>query len=134
MLENMPGIPPIPPIPPMPPMSGMPPPAPPFSGRSVMETSVVRTMLPIDAAFWAVEKITGVEMVCKEFQVQAATIGRDAQGEASVQVEHKSRLYRGRGVSTDTVAATIKAILNAVNRIVLDRGEKEQPSSSQSTG
>lgn len=83
---------------------------------------------PIDAAFWAVEKLTGVEMVCKDFQVQAATLGRDAQGEATVEVEHKSRLYRGRGVSTDTVEATVKAILNAVNRIVLDREKTEQSS------
>ena len=35
-----------------------------------------------------------------------------------MEVEHKGQLYRGRGVSTDTVEATIKALLNAVNRIV----------------
>ncbi|MCH2126238.1 MAG: 2-isopropylmalate synthase [Pirellulaceae bacterium] len=74
---------------------------------------------PIDAAFWAAEQATGVKLVCKDFQVRSATIGRDAQGEATLEVEHRGKTYRGRGVSTDTVEATIQAILNAVNRILL---------------
>jgi 2-isopropylmalate synthase len=73
---------------------------------------------PIDAAFWACEKITGIKMVCKDFQARSATIGRDALGEASIEVEHNGTTYRGRGVSTDTVEATVLALLNAVNRIV----------------
>ncbi|MCA9178587.1 MAG: 2-isopropylmalate synthase [Planctomycetales bacterium] len=72
---------------------------------------------PIDAAFWAVEQITGVKLVCKDYQVRSATLGRDAQGEAILEVEYQGRSYRGRGVSTDTVEATLKAILSAVNRI-----------------
>lgn len=72
---------------------------------------------PIDAAFWATEKITGVEMVCKDFQARSATIGRDAQGEATIEVEHNGKTVRGRGVSTDTVEATVLALLDAVNRI-----------------
>jgi len=34
-----------------------------------------------------------------------------------VDIEHGDVMYRGRGVSTDTVEATIKATLNAVNQI-----------------
>jgi len=74
---------------------------------------------PIDCAFWTVEKITGVELVCKDFQVRSATLGRDAQGESILEVEHNGQTFRGRGVSTDTVEATIKAILDAVNRIAM---------------
>ena len=73
---------------------------------------------PIDAAFWAVEKITGVKLVCKDFRVSSATLGRDAQGEVTLEVEHEGKTYRGRGTSTDTIEATVMAILNAVNRIV----------------
>ena len=76
---------------------------------------------PIDAAFSVIEKITGMELVCKDFEARSATIGRDAQGEATVEIEHNGHTYRGRGVSTDTVEATIKAVLNAVNRIVLSK-------------
>ncbi|WP_146524306.1 2-isopropylmalate synthase [Novipirellula artificiosorum] len=76
---------------------------------------------PIDAAFWAVEKITGIELICKDFSVRSATLGRDAIGEVNLEVEHKGRSYRGVGVSTDSVESTILAMLNAINRII---GEK----------
>ncbi|MEM9587240.1 MAG: 2-isopropylmalate synthase [Planctomycetota bacterium] len=72
---------------------------------------------PIDAAFWAVEKITGTSVVCKDFRVRSATLGRDAIGEVNLEVEHKGQTYRGVGVSTDSVESTIMAMLNAINRI-----------------
>ncbi|TWU57284.1 2-isopropylmalate synthase [Rubripirellula reticaptiva] len=76
---------------------------------------------PIDAAFWAVEKITGVDVVCKDFRVRSATLGSDAIGEVNLEVDHKGRTYRGVGSSTDTVESTILAMLNAINRIIADR-------------
>lgn len=76
---------------------------------------------PIDAAFWAVEKLTGIEVVCKDYRVRSATLGRDAIGEVDVEVEHEGRTYRGVGSSTNTVEATILAMLNAVNRICVDK-------------
>ena len=79
---------------------------------------------PIDAAFWAVEKITGIQVVCKDFRVRSATLGRDAIGEVNLEVEHKGRTYRGVGVSTDSVESTILAMLNAINRII---SEKSRP-------
>ena len=75
---------------------------------------------PIDAAFWAVEKITGIELICKDFRIRSATLGRDAIGEVTLEVEHRGRSYRGIGVSTDSVESTILAMLNAINRIVAD--------------
>ena len=72
---------------------------------------------PIDAAFLATERATGMSLPCREFVVRAATLGHDAQGEVTVVVEHQGHLVRGHGVSTDTVEATILAILDAVNRI-----------------
>jgi len=89
---------------------------------------------PIDAAFWAVEKITGIELVCKDFRVRSATLGRDAIGEVNLEIEHRGRTYRGIGVSTDSVESTILAMLNAINRIVAQQdagddaeGDLEQP-------
>ncbi|MFN9437532.1 MAG: alpha-isopropylmalate synthase regulatory domain-containing protein, partial [Planctomycetota bacterium] len=76
---------------------------------------------PIDAAFWAVEKIIGIKTVCKEFRVRSATIGRDAMGEVNVEVEHEGQTYRGNGASTDSVEATISAMLNAINRILTEK-------------
>jgi 2-isopropylmalate synthase len=77
---------------------------------------------PIDAAFLATERITGVKVKCVEYQVRSATLGHDALGEVTLTVEHAGQKFRGRGVSTDTVEATIQAILAAVNRIVQGQG------------
>lgn len=84
---------------------------------------------PIDAAFWAVEKLTGVNLVCKDYRVRSASLGRDAIGEVNLEVEHQGRAYRGVGASTDTVESTILAMLNAINRILADRrsGSFETP-------
>jgi 2-isopropylmalate synthase len=81
---------------------------------------------PIDAAFWAVEKITGVKVVCKDFRVRSATIGRDALGEVTIEVEHEGQTYRGMGTSTDSVESTILAMLNAVNRIITEKSIRSQ--------
>ncbi len=76
---------------------------------------------PVDAAFLATEKITGLNLVCKDFSVRSATLGHDAQGEVTVDVDYHGQSYRGRGVSTDTVEATVLAILSAVNQIASQR-------------
>lgn len=97
-------------------------------GRESTET-VEQGDGPIDAAFWAVEKITGIDVVCKDYRVRSATLGRDAIGEVNLEVEHKGRIYRGIGASTDTVESTILAMLNAVNRIVAEtRSDPSEPS------
>ena len=76
---------------------------------------------PIDAAFWAVEKITGIKTVCKDFRVRSASLGRDAIGEVTVEVDHEGESYRGTGASTDSVESTILAMLNAINRIITEK-------------
>ncbi len=81
---------------------------------------------PIDAAFWAVEKITGVKVVCKDFHVRSASLGQDAQGEVTLEVEHEGQTYRGIGVSTDSVESTILALLNAINRITAEKDLRSQ--------
>lgn len=79
---------------------------------------------PFDALFLAIEQITGIEVVCKDFSIHSVTVGKDAQGEVNVEVEHKGHLYRGRGVSTDSVEASAKAFLQALNRVA---ASPEQP-------
>jgi len=77
---------------------------------------------PIDAMFLAIEKVTGVVTTCKDFRVQAVTVGKDAQAEVNVELERNGRVYRGRGVSTDSIEASGKAFLNAINRIAVHSG------------
>jgi 2-isopropylmalate synthase len=83
---------------------------------------------PIDAIFLAIEEITGVSVVCRDFQVHSVTVGKDAQGEVMVQVEYQGELYRGHGVSTDSIEAAARAFLNAINRIAsVINGDRQPP-------
>jgi 2-isopropylmalate synthase len=78
---------------------------------------------PLDALFRAIEEITGVSVVVRDFRVHSVTRGQDAQGESTLEVEREGRVYRGRGVSTDTVEAATLAFLNAVNRAAAGGGQ-----------
>ena len=71
---------------------------------------------PLDALFRTIEDITGKSVVVRDFRVHSVTRGKDAQGESTIEVEHEGRVYRGRGVSTDTVEAATLAFVNAINR------------------
>ena len=53
---------------------------------------------PVDAVFQAIERITGVDIKLKEFQVRSVTVGEDAQGEAQIEAEHQGRVIRGRAI------------------------------------
>jgi 2-isopropylmalate synthase len=78
---------------------------------------------PLDALFRAIEEITGVSVAVRDFRVHSVTRGQDAQGESTIEVECEGRVYRGRGVSTDTVEAATLAFLNAVNRAAAGGGQ-----------
>src|SRR5262245_40390911 len=86
---------------------------------------------PIDAAFLATEKITGIKLRCIDYQVKSATLGHDALGEVNLSVAHGNQTFRGRGVSTDTVEATVQAILSAANRIALTAGAQRPTAQSR---
>ena len=75
---------------------------------------------PIDAAFLAVEQITGCHYELDDFQIQAVTEGREAMGESVVKLRSNGKLYSGRGISTDIVGAAIHAYIRALNKIVYE--------------
>jgi 2-isopropylmalate synthase len=81
---------------------------------------------PFDALFIAVEQITGIEVKCRDFAIHSVTVGKDAQGEVTVEVEHGGQVYRGRGVSTDSIEASAIAFLNAINRVAATAGRPAQ--------
>jgi 2-isopropylmalate synthase len=86
-------------------------------GEERLTTRVAAGDGPIDAVFLAIEQLTGISAACNDFRVHSVTVGKDALGEVVVQLEHRGQLYRGRGVSTDSVEASAKAFLTAINRI-----------------
>ncbi len=75
---------------------------------------------PIDAAFVAIEKITGCHYELDDFQLQAVTEGRGAMGQTVVKLRNGGKVYSGRGISTDIVGAGIHAYLSALNKIVYE--------------
>jgi 2-isopropylmalate synthase len=76
---------------------------------------------PVEAAFSVLENTTGIDLILKKFELHSATIGEDAQGEATVTVEFNSQSYRGHGASTDIVEAACRAYLEVINRILRRR-------------
>ena len=75
---------------------------------------------PIDAAFRAIENITGCHYELDDFQLQAVTEGREAMGQTLVKLRAGGKVYSGRGISTDIVGAGIRAYLSALNKIVYE--------------
>jgi 2-isopropylmalate synthase len=82
---------------------------------------------PVDAVFQAIERITGVDVHLKDYQVRSVTVGEDAQGEAHIEAVHDGKVVRGRGVSTDIIEASAQAFLQVINRIALRQQVQEQP-------
>jgi len=78
---------------------------------------------PIDAAFLAIESITGCHYELDDFQIQAVTEGREAMGQTVVKLLSGGKVYSGRGISTDIVGASIRAYLSALNKIVYEEAE-----------
>ena len=75
---------------------------------------------PLDAAFVAIENITGCHYELDDFQLQSVTEGREAMGQTVVKLRSGGKVYSGKGISTDIVAAGIHAYLSALNKIVYE--------------
>ena len=75
---------------------------------------------PIYASFGAIDKMVGMDFTLEDYSLQAITEGEDAQGEAFVQIRKNGSHYHGSGISTDVIEASIKAYLNAINRMIND--------------
>ncbi len=72
---------------------------------------------PVHAILSAFERATGHALTITNFQIHSLSNGGDAQGQASLMVDHHGREVRGNGVSTDIVEAAALAALEVVNRI-----------------
>ncbi len=79
---------------------------------------------PVDAAFLAIEQITGHHFELDDFQIQSVTEGRSAMGSSIVKLRHNGKPYSGKGISTDIIGASINAYINALNKICFEEDEK----------
>ena len=77
---------------------------------------------PVDATFNAIKQILPHKGTLALYQVHAVTQGTDAQAEVSVRLEdNEGRVVTGRGADTDTMVASARAYVAAVNKLMVKR-------------
>ena len=81
---------------------------------------------PVDATFNAVKQLYPHTARLQLYQVSAVTEGTDAQATVSVRMEEDGKIATGQSADTDTVVASAKAYINALNRLIVRR-EKSAP-------
>jgi len=86
---------------------------------------------PVDAVFNAVKALVPHEAKLELYQVHAVTAGTDAQAEVSVRLSQDGRSVTARGSDPDTLVASAKAYLSALNKII-SRRQREAPAAAAS--
>jgi 2-isopropylmalate synthase len=74
---------------------------------------------PVDAIFNCIKVIFPHQASLPLYQVQAVTEGTDAQAEVSVKLEDNGISTTGRSADTDTLVASARAYLNALNKLLI---------------
>ncbi|MBT6300440.1 MAG: 2-isopropylmalate synthase, partial [Rhodobacteraceae bacterium] len=81
---------------------------------------------PVDATFNAVKALHPHSARLQLYQVHAVTEGTDAQATVSVRMEEEGNIATGQSADTDTVVASAKAYVNALNRLLVRRDRTGQ--------
>jgi 2-isopropylmalate synthase len=76
---------------------------------------------PVDAAFNAVKMLVPHTARLQLYQVHAVTEGTDAQATVSVRMEEDGKIVTGQSADTDTVVASTRAYINALNKLLVRR-------------
>jgi len=72
---------------------------------------------PVDACFKAIDKVTGIKCQLQDYRIEAVSQGKDALGEVILKLAAKEKTVTSRGSSTDIVEASVRAYINALNKI-----------------
>ncbi len=73
---------------------------------------------PVDAAFCAIETVVASQTDLLLYSVNNITSGTDSQGEVTVRLNKAGRIVNGQGADTDIVIASVKAYINALNKLM----------------
>ncbi|WP_043745065.1 2-isopropylmalate synthase [Paramagnetospirillum magneticum] len=76
---------------------------------------------PVDATFNAIKALFPHEARLQLYQVSAVTQGTDAQAEVTVRLEEDGKTVNGQGAETDTLVASARAYVNALNKLLVKR-------------
>ena len=81
---------------------------------------------PVDATFKAVRALVPNTATLQLYQVHAVTQGTDAQAEVTVRLFEDGKSVNGQGADTDTLVASARAYVNALNKLLVKR-QKHAP-------
>lgn len=77
---------------------------------------------PFDAAFKAVTRLIDEPFEVDEFLIQAITRGSDDVGKVHVRVKGRGRIFYGFSADTDIVTASVRALVDALNKMISSNG------------
>ena len=80
---------------------------------------------PVDATFNAIRAIFPHEAKLVLFSVGAVTEGTDAQAKTTVRLEEDGKMVDGQGADTDTIVASARAYIHALNKLLVKRARTE---------
>ena len=106
------------------------------SGTGTIPTATVRLKIgeesfqgsecgdgPVDATYRAIFSLAGTEATLKKYVIRGVTGGTEAMGEVIVHLDQNGKSGTGRGVSTDIIEASARALVDALNRLAsVERG------------
>jgi 2-isopropylmalate synthase len=87
---------------------------------------------PVDACFNAIKQLFPHEATLLLYEVSAVTQGTDAQAEVTVRLEEDGRTVNGQGADTDTLVASVRAYLHALNKLMVKRTRAKPPEEAES--
>ncbi len=80
---------------------------------------------PVDATFNAIRALFPHEAKLVLFSVGAVTEGTDAQAKTTVRLEEGGKMVDGQGADTDTIVASARAYIHALNKLLVKRARTE---------
>jgi 2-isopropylmalate synthase len=92
-----------------------------------IENTQARGNGPIDATFNAIKKLVPHSAALQLYQVHAVTGGTDAQAEVTVRLEEDGKTVNGQGADADTLVASCRAYVHALNKLLVKREKKAPP-------
>jgi 2-isopropylmalate synthase len=89
---------------------------------------------PVDAVYRAINRIVGEPNQLIEFSIKAVTEGIDSIAEVTIRIQTdepipgiQTRVFSGHGANTDTIVATARAYMSALNKLLAARREAAEP-------
>jgi 2-isopropylmalate synthase len=87
----------------------------------VLRAAVATGDGPVDATFRAIREIYPHQAGLPLFQIHAVTEGTDAQAEVTVRLEENGKTVNGQAADTDTLVASARAYVAALNKLLTKR-------------